>query len=507
MTLTAFAGTGAEFVSWSGDLTGSDNPATITVNANMAITATFAPKGVYSLTVVPPTNGTITVNPVRTLYAPGEQVTLTATPNLGYVFSAWGNDAVGTTSPLILTMDGNKVVSAVFETAPIYNVSVAVLPGDDGLPHGTVAVDPPGTQFTAGSQITLTATADSGYFFAGWSGDAVSNKNPYILTVNGDKTVYASFTDARGVMSDDFDGCGTLDTALWTWSDPPGEADYSLTGSQLKITVPPEVKYDIWKDGNNSARVTQPVGNTNFSLLVKFDSAVSENGQSQGVLIENTPDNFMRIDFNYNNGVFFFAVTVEDGIGKTRKSTPVVDPADEMYMLIRRTGDSWKVFYGYEMAGPWTSIGGPFNYGMTVNRVGVFASSTALRGGAAPGHTAIVDFFFDENAPITPEDGNAPSIVVTKNGQGTVTQSPAGPTYTCGQKVQLRAVPANGWRFQNWSVDLNGVNPTQTLTVTRRHSVTANFIRSFWFFRSPPFALPFVGGGAPPLCAGAPAAT
>ena len=49
------------------------------------ITATFAAAGVYSLTIVTPTNGTVQVDPVRTLYAPGEQVTLTAVPNLGYI--------------------------------------------------------------------------------------------------------------------------------------------------------------------------------------------------------------------------------------------------------------------------------------------------------------------------------------------------------------------------------------------------------------------------------------
>jgi len=485
VTLTAFPGAGSEFVGWSGDVTGTENPKTITVNGNMAITATFAAEGVYSLTIVPLTNGTVEVNPVRERYAPGEQVTLTAQPELGYVFAAWGNDASGTTNPLVLTMDGNKVVSAVFETAPIYTVAVTVAPGDDGLPHGTVTVDPEGTQFTAGTPITLTATADSGYFFAGWSGDLVSSKNPYILTVNGDKNIVANFTDSRGVVSDDFDGCGSLNSDLWTWVDPLGQADYELTGSQVKITVPPAVNYEIWKNGNNSARLMQDISNTNFALVVKIDSPVSETYQTQGVLIEASPTNFIRVDFHYDGtlavpGVQFFAGTVNNGQGRVRVQVPVADPADEMYMLIRRTGDAWKLFYGYNSAGPWTSVGG-FNYSLTVDSVGVFVASTSPKNAPQPGHAALFDYFFSETAPITPEDANAPSIAVTKVGQGTVIQTPAGPTYTCGQQVQLRATPASGWRFQNWSVDLNGVNPVQTLVVNRRHTVTATFIRSTSF--------------------------
>ena len=123
-----------------------------------------------------PTNGTVQVDPVRTLYAPGEQVTLTAVPNLGYIFSAWGNDATGTANPLVLTMDGNKTVSAVFEVAPIYTVNVT------SAGNGSVAVDPPGTQFTAGTQITLTATPDEGFYFDGWRGDLISGSNPHLLT-------------------------------------------------------------------------------------------------------------------------------------------------------------------------------------------------------------------------------------------------------------------------------------------------------------------------------------
>jgi len=481
LTLTAFPGVGMEFVGWGGDVTGNENPKSITVNGNMSITATFAAEGVYSLTIVPPINGTIEVNPVRDLYAPGEQVTLTAQPNLGYVFSTWGNDASGMANPLVLTMDGNKVVSAVFEVAPIYTVAVAVAPGDDGLPHGTVAVDPAGTEFTAGTPITLTATADTGYYFAGWSGDVVSSKNPFFLTVNGNKTIFANFTDSRGVISDDFDGCGALNTDLWTWIDPLGQAEYEMTGSQVKITVPPGVNYEIWKNGNNSARLMQDIANTNFALVAKIDSPLSETYQTQGILIEASPTNFIRIDFHYDGtqetpGVQFFAGTVNNGQGRVRVQVPVADPADTMYMLVRRNGDSWKLFYGFNGTGPWTSVGG-FNYSMTVESVGVFVASTAPRNTPQPGHTALFDFFFSENAPITPEDANAPSIVVTKVGQGTVTPTPAGPTYACGQRVQLRATPASGWRFQNWSVDLNGVNPVQTLVVSRRHNVTATFIR------------------------------
>jgi hypothetical protein len=201
VTLTAFATAGNEFVGWSGDLSGAETPKVITVSGNMNITATFAAVGIYSLTIVPPTNGTVQVDPVRALYAPGQQVTLTAVPSLGYIFSAWGNDATGTANPLVLTMDGNKTVSTVFEVAPVYTVNVT------SAGNGSVAVSPPGSQFTAGTQITLTATAAEGYYFESWTGDLESGSNPHVLTVDGHKNIVARFSNKPPLRSDDFAGC------------------------------------------------------------------------------------------------------------------------------------------------------------------------------------------------------------------------------------------------------------------------------------------------------------
>ena len=43
MTVTAVDGSGFDFSSWSGDLTGSTNPTTITMNGNKVVEAVFAP--------------------------------------------------------------------------------------------------------------------------------------------------------------------------------------------------------------------------------------------------------------------------------------------------------------------------------------------------------------------------------------------------------------------------------------------------------------------------------
>src|SRR5437867_10300345 len=55
--LIATPATGWHFVSWSGDATGTTNPLSVTMDANKAITGTFA-INTYTLTVTTAGNGT-----------------------------------------------------------------------------------------------------------------------------------------------------------------------------------------------------------------------------------------------------------------------------------------------------------------------------------------------------------------------------------------------------------------------------------------------------------------
>jgi uncharacterized repeat protein (TIGR02543 family) len=114
VTLTATPNAGYQFSNWSGDLSGSTNPATITMDGNKNITATFTAISPtqYSLTVN--TVGSGSVSPSSGSYDAGTMVTLTATPNAGYQFSGWSGDLSGSTNPTTITMNANKNITATF---------------------------------------------------------------------------------------------------------------------------------------------------------------------------------------------------------------------------------------------------------------------------------------------------------------------------------------------------------------------------------------------------------
>ncbi|UCH98232.1 MAG: PKD domain-containing protein, partial [Candidatus Aminicenantes bacterium] len=116
VTLTAIPDANWEFTGWSGDLTGSNNPETITMNSNKSVTATFTyvPPPQYTLTVNTVGQGSVTLNPPGGTYDEGTVVTLTAVPDSGWKFDNWTGDLTGTTNPDTITMDANKTVTANF---------------------------------------------------------------------------------------------------------------------------------------------------------------------------------------------------------------------------------------------------------------------------------------------------------------------------------------------------------------------------------------------------------
>ncbi len=112
--LTATANTGYTFTGWSGDASGSVSPLTVIMNSNKNITANFVLTGSgFTLNVVA-NNGSVLKNPNLLSYTSGASVILTASPNSGYKFTGWSGDATGSVSPLTVTMNASKNITANF---------------------------------------------------------------------------------------------------------------------------------------------------------------------------------------------------------------------------------------------------------------------------------------------------------------------------------------------------------------------------------------------------------
>jgi hypothetical protein len=67
----------------------------------------------------------------------------------------------------------------------------------DIVGNGSVTLNPAGGTYADGTVVQLTAHADPGWEFSGWSDDLSGNTNPETLTMDADKIVAAIFLRER----------------------------------------------------------------------------------------------------------------------------------------------------------------------------------------------------------------------------------------------------------------------------------------------------------------------
>jgi hypothetical protein len=228
VTLTAEAFAGSTFGGFSGDPDCADG--VVTVDADKTCLARFdldVPDAVLTVTLAGGGSGRVTSEP-EGIDCPGicsagfpipTRVFLTATPDEGSRFAGWSGDP--DCADGIVDVSGDVTCTATFEPEQAQITIVRF-----GLGGGAVSSDPAGIDcgatctavFDAGEIVTLTAKADAGSEFGGFSGDPDCADG--IVTAAGHKTCLARFdvTGETGVLSVTLagDGGGTVT------SDPAG---------------------------------------------------------------------------------------------------------------------------------------------------------------------------------------------------------------------------------------------------------------------------------------------
>ena len=243
--LTAGPEAGYWFAAWSGDISGGENPITLTMVGPSSVTANFVTE-CFSLTVTlaPAAGGSVSPVPPPNCgtehYVAGTDVQLTAGPAEGYQFFAWSGDAESSENAVEVTIDSSKMVTATF-TPVCFSLTTAV------EPPGSVSlgIDPPpdcaGDRYAAGTQVRLTADPGGGKVFSEWSGDATGSTNPLTVTLDTDLSITANFAEWCTLLDVSIKpiGAGSVDAFP-----PPnctgavGDSRYT-PGTQVQLTARP----------------------------------------------------------------------------------------------------------------------------------------------------------------------------------------------------------------------------------------------------------------------------
>jgi len=100
--------------------------------------------------------------------------------------------------------------------------------------NGSVDVVPNQDTYSFGQQVTLTAMADPGWVFRGWSGDLAGNDNPVTLTISGDHQVTATFADSALAYSEGFEAYNDGDDPV-DWLDTAANNSMSEDNSLFQV--------------------------------------------------------------------------------------------------------------------------------------------------------------------------------------------------------------------------------------------------------------------------------
>jgi len=311
ITLTAMADTGSAFTGWSGAISTTANPITLTMDAARSVTATFTLEQ-YTLTTATDGTGTgsLILNPAGGIYEYGTAVTVTHSADTGSTFTEWSGACSGNGS-CVVTMDAAKSVTATF-TLEQYTLTTAT----DGNGTGSVSLNPVGGTYVHGTAVTVTHSANTGSTFTEWSG-VCSGNGSCVVTMDAAKSVTATFTLEQYTLTTATDGTGTGSLIL----DPAGGIYEYGTAVTVTHSADAGSTFTEWSgacSGNGSCVVTMDAAKTVTATftLNSYDLSLMIDGTGTGSVNFTPPDSNCTADCaeTYDHGTMVtLTATADDG--------------------------------------------------------------------------------------------------------------------------------------------------------------------------------------------------
>ncbi len=223
-------------------------------------------------------------------------------------------------------------------------------------------------------------------------------------------------TGGLNLFSEDF--CSGVLSDQWAIEDPQNDADdpfISWAGTpnaRLNIPVPGGTDHELWVNGIQAPHITnEKVINTDFELIVKFDSPVTQQFQEQGIMVKQDASNFLRLELYSDNsdvnilaGIFgpgeetTFPLDFSFPVNGSIFSVAEAGDKFPIYMRINRTGNNYTQEYSEDGA-TWTTAG-TFISDIKVREIGLYGGNA----GSNPAHVAQFDYIENTVVPIQVED-------------------------------------------------------------------------------------------------------
>lgn len=442
-TLVATPNIAYNFVNWTknGVVASTQASYTFTVTEEAEYVANFAIK-TFDITVSAEPESQGSVSGAGT-YEYGSTVTLTGTPNVGYIFFKWTKNGVDVSNDATYTFTAQDGVEGEYVghfATKIFTIQASANPADGGTVEGD-------GQIQEGQTCTLVATPNTGYNFVNWAkvvndegkGRTIEESLTYILdgTVTGGTNGYA---DASEITQGDM-----------TWM---------VMGN---TTMNP------WRiGGKNLSNVDRPIYCTS-TFGDNITKVVVEHGTASNITV-NSMTLIVSASSNFNNPTSTVTGTFEAN-GTTTFNRPVgADWTDKYFKLVYNV-----------------SVSGSTNRFLQFKKAEFYKEE----GGGGGGGTSVVVSTDPEYSFTVMEDAAYVANFELKSYDIAVSATPAAygvvtgdGTYIYGTTCTLTATPYEDYIFANWTLngELISDNPTYSFVVNDETAgeYVAHFARSLY---------------------------
>ena len=394
-------------------------------------------------------------------YPYGDTIQIEALPNVGHEFLTWNDSIIDNPRDIVVTQDSTFVALFAISQFTIEVVS-------DHPAWGYVIG---GGTYYYGDTITITATANLGFAFAGWTDGVMSNPRTVIVTEN--QTFTAHFEIRQCVISTGVipEGSGSVN----------GGGTYNY-GETIRLVAHSNTGYifDIWEDGNiTNPRSVFVEGDATYNAVFKplqYEITTLCDPEEGGTVTGGGT-------YSYGTVATITAIPNEnytficwsDGIVSNPRNITVTQNA------------TYKALFYLNGTPTYTITVQPNNPLLgSVTGGGEYPGGAIIEIGARPSLQAVFVKWDDGNTD------NPRSVTVTQNMTFTAIFEAAetytiivksedpqmGSTYgsgnyTLNSTVTIGAMPNEGFYFTNWQ-DGNADNP-RNITVTGSATYTAYF--------------------------------
>lgn len=449
------------------------------------------------------------------VYAGGDIVEVTATPETGWVFIGWGAPAgafgdVNEPSTTFTMPRRNVTYTAYFAASEDTATNTSFISVNvDPQEYGTIAGS---GEYLDGSTLNLSAVPEQGYRFISWTdGDVIVSTSPdYSFVVEGDRTLVANYAPVKHSV--------TLQSApsnnIGGFVSGAGSYPY---GSEVTVVAGPNAGFTFEGWTENGETVSTD-GSYTFTVTGNRSLTGSFSGEQYTVSTNVTPEALGEVTGagNYYEGdIVTLTATPADGYyfvrwmeGEDQVSVrnPYLFSAAADRELTAEFAVKWWDDKGGDQSKNDTYLvtasTDPENVGVVLGQ-GIYTAGEEVTLTASPnagisfvkwiengvdvvdGNSDLVGPLYTFNVEANRElvaifDGATYAVGASSNPAeaGELTVSSGG-TYYPGDLAELSAVSNSGYEFLNWTLGSGGpqvsVNPDYAFTVSQDVEMVANF--------------------------------